>query len=102
MPAVLMSSFQPISHSLKIIRKYDEKMLKFVKTRAARKNVLMKSKILCGDAGNMIARYANLKNNRISLIVIGSRGNSGFKEIFLGSVSNYVLHRTKKPVTIVK
>jgi nucleotide-binding universal stress UspA family protein len=34
--------------------------------------------------------------------VIGSRGMGAVKEIFLGSVSNYVLHKSKKPVLIVK
>ena len=36
------------------------------------------------------------------LIVIGSRGMSATKEFFLGSTSNYVMHKSKKPVLIVK
>ena len=101
-PVVLTSSFQPISHSPEIIRKYGEKILKSAKTRTAKKDVLMKSNILCGDAGSMITRYANSRNNKISLIVIGSRGNSGLKELFLGSTANHVLHKSKIPVLVVK
>ncbi|HUU48347.1 MAG TPA: universal stress protein, partial [Nitrosopumilaceae archaeon] len=33
---------------------------------------------------------------------IGSRGMGSAKEIFLGSTSNYVLHKSKRPVMIVK
>ena len=36
------------------------------------------------------------------LIVIGSRGLTGFKEKVLGSVSNAVVHRAKVPVLTVK
>ena len=36
------------------------------------------------------------------LIVIGSRGMGAIKEFFLGSTSNYVMHKSKKPVLIVK
>ncbi|MEO2220658.1 MAG: universal stress protein, partial [Nitrosopumilus sp.] len=36
------------------------------------------------------------------MIVMGSRGRSTTKEIFFGSVSNYVVHTSKIPVVIVK
>ena len=39
---------------------------------------------------------------KIDLVVIGDRGMGAAKEIFLGSVSNYVLHKSKKPVLVVK
>ena len=49
-----------------------------------------------------IAKFANNKKNGIDLVVIGARGRSSAKELFLGSVSNYVLHKSKKPVLVVK
>jgi len=36
------------------------------------------------------------------IIVIGSRGQSGLKEIFLGSVANAVVHKSKIPVLVIK
>jgi nucleotide-binding universal stress UspA family protein len=33
---------------------------------------------------------------------MGARGLGAIKEAFLGSVSNYVLHKSKVPVLIVK
>jgi len=57
---------------------------------------------MLGFPGFDIAKFANNKKNGIDLVVIGVRGMGSAKEIFLGSVSNYVLHKVKKPVLIVK
>jgi nucleotide-binding universal stress UspA family protein len=40
--------------------------------------------------------------HRCDLIVIGSRGLSGIKELMLGSVSHYVVQRSHIPVYVVK
>jgi nucleotide-binding universal stress UspA family protein len=40
--------------------------------------------------------------SKFDMIVIGSRGRSSTKEMFFGSVSNYVIHTSKIPVVIVK
>jgi len=34
--------------------------------------------------------------------VIGSRGMGAAKEFFFGSTSNYVMHKSNKPILIVK
>ena len=79
-----------------------KKFLDSAKVRAAKKGIQLTGKALTGDPGYDIARFANNKKNRIDLVVIGARGRGAAKEIFLGSVSNYVLHKVKKPVLIVK
>lgn len=43
-----------------------------------------------------------VKQNDSDLIVMGSRGLSGLKEMFLGSVSHYVVQKSTCPVYIVK
>lgn len=40
--------------------------------------------------------------SKADLIVMGSRGLTGFKEMVLGSVSSAVVHRAKMPVLTVK
>ena len=79
-----------------------KKRLDNAKIRAAKKGILLTARTLAGDPGYDIARFANNTKNKIDLVVIGARGRSAAKEIFLGSTSNYVLHKSKKPVLIVK
>ncbi len=84
-------------------KKLGKKILDPAKTRAAKHGILLKSKIIgSADPGFDIVRYAHNKKNKINMIVIGSRGRSKAKEVFLGSVSNYVIHKSKLPVLVVK
>jgi nucleotide-binding universal stress UspA family protein len=50
--------------------------------------------------GGEIVKFA--QDKKFDIIVIGSRGPSPIGEIFIGSVANYVLHRSKVPVLLVK
>ena len=71
------------------------------KTKAARHGVEFSYRIIKGaDPGYDIVNFS--KNHKTDLIVIGARGLGAIKEAFLGSVSNYVLHKSKTPVLIVK
>ncbi len=83
--------------------KEGKKILGPAKTRAGKHGIHVISKIIgSSDPGYDIVRYAHNKKNKIDMIVIGSRGRSKAREIFLGSVSNYVVHKSKVPVLIVK
>jgi len=79
-----------------------KKRLDNAKVRAAKKGIQLTARTLAGDPGYDIAKFANNAKNKIDLVVIGARGRSAAKEIFLGSTSNYVLHKSKKPVLVVK
>ena len=79
-----------------------KKIIESAKVRAAKRGIKLTAKALVGDPGYDIARFANNAKNKIDLVVIGARGRSSAKEMFLGSTSNYVLHKSKKPVLIVK
>ena len=70
------------------------------KNRCAQKGIVFKSKITLGSPISEINEMAT--NKKFDIIVIGSRGMSSIKETFLGSTSNFVLHKSKIPVLIVK
>ena len=55
---------------------------------------------LSGNPGRMICELAD--NWSADLILVGSRGLQGLKEMFLGSVSNYVTHHAPCSVLIVR
>ncbi|AFS81257.1 UspA domain-containing protein [Candidatus Nitrosopumilus koreensis AR1] len=90
----------PITPVEKILLKHAQKIMKKAKTTAAKKGILFFERVSYGDEKKRIVEIAEKKN--FDLIVIGSRGMGAAKEIFLGSTSNYVLHKSKKPVLIAK
>lgn len=53
-----------------------------------------------GDAGSQLCTVA--KDWGADLIVVGRRGHQGIKELLLGSVSNYIVHRAPCAVMIVQ
>ena len=65
-------------------------------------NVQLVTKKFGDEPGYDIFKFAHYKKNKIDLVVIGARGRGLAKELFLGSVSNYVLRKSKLPVLIVK
>lgn len=72
----------------------------FAKSLAVKNAVPFYSRILTGDPGYSIVEYSNTHN--IDVIVIGARGLSTLKKIFLGSVSSYVMHKSKVAVMLIK
>jgi nucleotide-binding universal stress UspA family protein len=67
---------------------------------ATAKGVTTEYTQLTGNPGRMICELAG--NWSADLIVVGSRGLKGLKEMFLGSVSNYVTHHAPCSVLIVR
>ena len=62
--------------------------------------ITFKWKTTAGKTGDAIVNTA--KGTRADMIVIGARGLGATKETFLGSTSNYVMHKAKMPVLVVK
>ncbi|TSA52800.1 MAG: universal stress protein [Planctomycetaceae bacterium] len=60
----------------------------------------VKTRIETGFPFNEILRVENEEN--VSVIVMGSHGISNIKEILLGSVSEMVIRKAKKPVLVIK
>jgi len=84
----------------KLLLEHAQKIMKKAKLKAAQKGILFFDRTSYGDYGKRIVDIARRQD--FDLIVIGSRGMGAVKEVFLGSTSNYVLHKSKKPVLVVK
>ncbi len=81
--------------------KESKKIIDGAKIKCKKAGISFESKIIPGgDPGYDIIKFA--KKSKSDIIIIGSRGLNPLKEIFLGSVSNYVLHKSKIPVLIIK
>jgi nucleotide-binding universal stress UspA family protein len=57
-------------------------------------------KTTSGRPGPEIVKFA--QKNKFDLIVIGARGLGSGKELLLGSVSSYVIHKSKIPVLLIR
>lgn len=77
-----------------------DRIMEYAKKRSAQNGILFEKKVSFGDMGAEIVKFA--KSLNYDIIVIGARGQGAVKEIFLGSVSNYVVHKSKIPVLLLK
>jgi nucleotide-binding universal stress UspA family protein len=82
------------------LTKSAKKFMESAKTTCAQKGIVFKSKIVFGSPTVEIDEMA--RNKEFDIIVIGSRGQSGLKEVFLGSVANAIVHKSKIPVLVIK
>lgn len=95
-------ALHPIGSIGLAVGKEGKRVIAQARTKCAKKGITFHGKILGGDPPYDIVRFAHNKRNGISMIVIGARGRGTLKGIFLGSVSNYVIHKSKIPVLVVK
>ena len=77
-----------------------KKFMANAKTISAQNGIVFNDKIIYGNEVWEITEFASYK--KFDLIVIGSRGVGPLKEMFLGSVANAVVHKSKVPVLVVK
>lgn len=96
------SEFRGVGSAEKEFSNEIKKMMADAKTLAAQNGIVFNEKLMRGDIGYNIIKLAHDKKQKFNLIVMGSRGRGAIKELFLGSVSNYVVHTSKIPVLLVK
>ena len=96
------SEFQGIGTANKEWNNEIKKMMVDAKALSTQNDIVFKEKLMRGDIGYNLIKLAHDKKENFNLIVMGSRGRSAVRELFLGSVSNYVIHSSKIPVLIVK
>jgi nucleotide-binding universal stress UspA family protein len=79
------------------------KIMQIARDKAKQRGVKFEGIVIAGyKAGNDLANFANNPKSKIEQIVIAARGLGFPKETFFGSTSNFVLHKAKVPVTVVK
>ncbi len=95
------SEFRGVGSVEKSFNEEVKKIMEEAKTLSAKNGIVFKERLMKGDPGYNIIKLAQ-GNEKFDMIVIGSRGRSSTKELFFGSVSNYVIHAAKIPVVVVK
>ena len=92
---------RPSSYYIVNINKEAQKYLDKVKLKANDKNMEIKTEIIASThvAGGIVD-YAKDKN--VDLIVVGTRGKSGFNKVLSGSVASGVVTYAHCPVLVVK
>ena len=84
-------------------KKEASKLIQFAKKKVEKNKIKFEGIVIGGHTSGIdLTTFANNPKNKIDQIVIGSRGMGFPKELFFGSTSNFVLHKAKAPVTIVK
>lgn len=96
-----LSSISTQGYETKMI-KQGQKTLENAEKRCKQNKIDFSKKILFGNPGNQIIKYAEDKKTGVELIIMGSHGHGHVGEILLGSISYKVVHKSKKPVTIIK
>jgi len=96
-----LHSIEPVGYKAKLT-KYGQKILDHAEQVCKKNNVKFSKHILFGNPGNDIVAFAENKKNGVEMIVMGSHGHGRTGEILLGSVSHTVVHKSKKPVMIIK
>ena len=82
------------------ISQRDIKFLRKADQLCNKRGIEFSSKTIRGEIGKQIVNFA--KTNKADEIVMGHSNMGRLGRFFLGSVSNYVINKTKLPVTLVK
>jgi nucleotide-binding universal stress UspA family protein len=84
-----------------VVKRAAEAVVKKGLRLAARKGVKAKGEVIESTSNvEAIVTYASSK--KFDLIVIGTRGNTGFKRLLVGSVSSGVVNHAHCPVLVVR
>lgn len=101
LPVAEAHLYDPMSFQMEE-KRFAEKTLERAHAISKKDGVAFSKVIKFGSPGDVLVRFIANKSNSVDLVVMGSRGRGAVREIFLGSVSHYVLHKSAIPVLIVK
>ncbi|MCE2614932.1 MAG: universal stress protein [Nitrosopumilus sp. (ex Thoosa mismalolli)] len=100
------SAFSAVRAPILPIKKWKKEareLMNVAKNKAEKSKVNFEGLVIGGHTSGIdLTTFANNPANKIDQIVIGSRGMGFPKELFFGSTSNFILHKAKTPVIVVK
>ena len=79
-----------------------KKVFQTLREKCKKNNVKFSTEVRTGDVKTTIEKLTNDTYMKLDMVIIGSRGRGSVKGALLGSVSKYVLDKSKIPVLIVK
>ena len=82
------------------LRAQASRYLEEVASRLRAEGRKVETRVTSGDAAEMILKTAD--DVGANLIAMTTHGFSGFSQLFLGSIAERVLHKTAKPLLLVK
>ena len=82
------------------LTKKAQEMLDSAKESCEKQGIQFASKILDGSPASKIAEFA--EEEKVDLVIVGSRDMGGISEAILGSVANSIVHKSKVSVLVVK
>jgi len=82
------------------LAKKAQEMLGSAKESCEKQGIQFEFKILDGSPASKIAKFA--EEEKVDLVIVGSRGLGGISEAILGSVANSIVHKSKVSVLVVK
>jgi len=82
------------------LTKKAQEMLDSAKESCEKQGIQFASKVLDGSPASKIAEFA--EEEKVDLVIVGSRGLTGIKGAILGSVANSIVHKSKVSVLVVK
>ncbi|MEM3143650.1 MAG: universal stress protein [Candidatus Nitrosotenuis sp.] len=100
-PTTESQPFEPLEFQLEE-KRHATAMLETVRALCNKEGISFSAVVGFGSPGDLVVKFVKNKDNKIDMVVIGSRGKTAISEIFLGSVSNFVLHKSPIPVLVVK
>lgn len=99
-PAAMQTPGSGAEQFMNTVKTAVAELVEKVRSRLPADRFAATTAVLVGDPGKTLVRLAD--ERKADLIVVGSRGLSGVKRMFLGSVSHTVVHKAPCSVLIVK
>ncbi|MGB5633830.1 MAG: universal stress protein [Waterburya sp.] len=99
-PQIMRRANEVYEQEWELFKQEGLKLLRFYTKKAIAAGVQTEFSQITGHPSSTICDFA--QSCHADVVVIGRRGHSGLKEVFLGSVSNYVVHHAPCSVLLVQ